>query len=53
MNLARFSRRWYPGGVMPLKFLPRSTRAVYGPNIYMKRGDLPGLTAGGQQEDGR
>ena len=49
MNLAIFPRRRYTEGETPLEFLPRLTRAVGGPNIYIKRDDLLGLAAGGNK----
>jgi D-cysteine desulfhydrase len=49
MNLAIFPRRRYTEGETPLEFLPRLTQAVGGPNIFMKRDDLLGLTAGGNK----
>jgi len=49
MNLAIFPRRRYTEGETPLEFLPRLTTAVGGPNIYFKRDDLLGLTAGGNK----
>ncbi len=49
MNLARFARRRYTAGETPIEFLPRFTEAVGGPNIYVKRDDLLGLSAGGNK----
>jgi D-cysteine desulfhydrase len=49
MNLAIFPRRRYTEGETPLEFLPRLTTAVGGPNIFFKRDDLLGLTAGGNK----
>ena len=49
MNLAIFPRRRYTEGETPLEFLPRLTEAVSGPNIFVKRDDLLGLTAGGNK----
>ena len=49
MNLARFARRRYTAGETPIEFLPRFTKAVGGPNIYIKRDDLLGLSAGGNK----
>ena len=49
MNLAIFPRRRYTEGETPLEFLPRLTQAVGGPNIFIKRDDLLGLTAGGNK----
>ncbi|MCX6550729.1 MAG: D-cysteine desulfhydrase [Acidobacteria bacterium] len=49
MNLAIFPRRRYTEGQTPLEFLPRLTQAVGGPNIFVKRDDLLGLTGGGNK----
>ncbi|WP_449241077.1 D-cysteine desulfhydrase [Desulfoscipio gibsoniae] len=49
MNLAKFPRRRYTEGQTPLEFLPNFTKALGGPNIYIKRDDLLGLTAGGNK----
>jgi len=49
MNLAQFPRRRYTEGETPLEFLPRFTQALGGPNVYVKRDDLLGLTAGGNK----
>lgn len=49
MNLAKFARRRYTEGYTPLEYLPLFTQAVGGPNIYIKRDDLLGLTAGGNK----
>ena len=49
MNLARFPRRRYTVGPTPLERLPRFSQAVGGPNIYIKRDDLLGLTGGGNK----
>jgi D-cysteine desulfhydrase len=49
MNLAKFPRRRYTEGETPLEFLPRFTKALGGPNVYIKRDDLLGLTAGGNK----
>jgi D-cysteine desulfhydrase len=49
MNLTIFPRRRYTEGETPLEFLPRLTQAVGGPNIFIKRDDLLGLTAGGNK----
>lgn len=49
MNLAKFPRRRYTFGPTPLEFLPRFTEAVGGPQIYIKRDDLLGLTSGGNK----
>jgi len=49
MNLAKFPRRRYTQGKTPLEFLPNFSKALGGPNIYIKRDDLLGLTAGGNK----
>jgi len=49
MNLAKFPRRRYTEGQTPLEELPNFSKAVGGPNIFIKRDDLLGLTAGGNK----
>jgi D-cysteine desulfhydrase len=49
MNLAKFPRRRYTEGQTPIEYLPRFSAAVGGPNIYIKRDDLLGLTSGGNK----
>ncbi len=49
MNLARFPRRRYTEGPTPLEAAPRFSAAIGGPNIYIKRDDLLGLSAGGNK----
>ena len=49
MNLSQFPRRRYTENETPLEFLPRFTNALGGPNVYIKRDDLLGLTAGGNK----
>ena len=49
MNLARFPRRRYTEGQMPLERLTRFSQAIGGPNIYIKRDDMLGLTGGGNK----
>jgi len=49
MNLAKFPRRRYTQGETPLEFLPNFSEALGGPNIYIKRDDLLGLTSGGNK----
>lgn len=49
MNLAHFPRRRYTENETPLEFLPRFTSALGGPNVYIKRDDLLGLTGGGNK----
>jgi len=49
MNLAQFPRRHYTEGKTPIEKLPRFSEALGGPNIYIKRDDLLGLTSGGNK----
>ena len=49
MNLAQFPRRRYTEGQTPLEFLPRLSKALGVPNIWIKRDDLLGLAAGGNK----
>jgi len=49
MNLAHFPRRRYTEGYTPIEKLPRFTKALGGPDIYIKRDDLLGLTSGGNK----
>ena len=49
MNLAQFPRRIYTEGQTPIEFLPRFSKAAGGPDIFIKRDDLLGLTAGGNK----
>lgn len=49
MNLAKYPRRRYTVGQTPMEFLPRFTEALAGPNVYIKRDDLLGLTSGGNK----
>jgi len=49
MNLAKFPRRRYTAGYTPIERVPRFSEALGGPNIYIKRDDLLGLTAGGNK----
>jgi D-cysteine desulfhydrase len=49
MNLAKFPRRRYTAGPTPIEQVPRFSAALGGPNIYIKRDDLLGLTAGGNK----
>jgi D-cysteine desulfhydrase len=49
MNLAKFPRRRYTAGQTPLEHLKRFSEEVGGPNIFVKRDDLLGLTAGGNK----
>ncbi|TWP34446.1 D-cysteine desulfhydrase [Leekyejoonella antrihumi] len=49
MHLARIPRRRYTAGSTPIEFLPHLTEHLAGPNIYIKRDDLLGLSAGGNK----
>ncbi|MCU0563658.1 MAG: D-cysteine desulfhydrase [Desulfobacterales bacterium] len=49
MDLSKFPRRRYTAGDTPIEFLPNFTKALGGPNVYIKRDDLLGLTAGGNK----
>src|SRR5512137_158508 len=49
MNLARFPRRRYTEGSTPLEAAPRFSAALGGPNVFVKRDDLLGLSAGGNK----
>lgn len=49
MNLARFPRRRYTEGWTPLHKLERLSKLLGGPEIYVKRDDLLGLTSGGNK----
>jgi len=49
MNLARFPRRRYSTGPSSIEELPRLSRALGGPRIFMKRDDLLGPAAGGNK----
>ena len=49
MNLAKFPRRRYTEGFTPIEALPRFSGVLGGPNIYIKRDDLLGLSAGGNK----
>jgi len=56
MDLSRFPRRRYTVGATPLEFLPNFTRALselcpegQGPQIWIKRDDMLGLTPGGNK----
>ena len=49
MDLARFPRRLYTEGKTPIEKLPRLSEKLNGPDIYIKRDDLLGLTAGGNK----
>ena len=49
MNLARFSRCRYTAGATLIEALPRLSRALGGPNLFIKRDDLTGLAGGGNK----
>jgi len=49
MHLARFPRRRYTQGWTPMEHLPRLSRLLGGPDIYIKRDDLLGLAGGGNK----
>ena len=49
MDLSRFPRRRYTEGPTPLEFLPNFTRALGGPDVWIKRDDLLGLSPGGNK----
>ncbi|MCF8146311.1 MAG: D-cysteine desulfhydrase [Deltaproteobacteria bacterium] len=49
MNLAQFPRRRYTQGQTPIERLPRFSKVLGGPDIYIKRDDLLGLAAGGNK----
>jgi D-cysteine desulfhydrase len=49
MNLARFARRRYTEGFTPIEAATRFSSILAGPNIYIKRDDLLGLSGGGNK----
>ena len=49
MNLAKFDRRRYTVGATPIEPMPRLSRALGGPNLFIKRDDLTGLASGGNK----
>jgi D-cysteine desulfhydrase len=49
MHLARFARRRYTPGWTPLEPMPHLSRALGGPELWIKRDDLLGLAAGGNK----
>src|SRR5579872_5255172 len=49
MNLARFARRRYTPSPTPIVKLQRLSDMLGGPEIYLKRDDLTGLTGGGNK----
>lgn len=49
MNLARFARRRYTPGATAIEAMPHLSRALGGAELYIKRDDQLGLTAGGNK----
>lgn len=49
MHLARFPRRQYTADPTPIEKLERLSAFLGGPDIYIKRDDLTGLTGGGNK----
>jgi D-cysteine desulfhydrase len=49
MDLSRFPRRRYTQGATPLEPMPNFSRALGGPEIWIKRDDMLGLTPGGNK----
>jgi len=49
MNLMKFPRRRYTQGSTPIEKLSRLSALLNGPEIYMKRDDLLGLSGGGNK----
>lgn len=49
MNLGKFPRRTYTYGPTPIEKLERFSALLGGPEIYIKRDDMLGLTAGGNK----
>jgi len=49
MNLAKFPRRRYTAGQTPIEKASRFSEGLGGPDIYIKRDDLLGLSAGGNK----
>src|ERR1700733_7081452 len=49
MNLAKFDRRRYTVGVTPIEAMPQLSKALGGPNLFIKRDDLTGLASGGNK----
>jgi len=49
MNLAQFPRRRYTEGATPIQELTNLSSVLGGPNLYIKRDDLLGLSAGGNK----
>ena len=49
MNLGRFARIRLAHLPTPLEYLPRLTRALGGPEVWIKRDDCTGLSSGGNK----
>ena len=49
MNLARFPRVRLAYLPTPLEYLPNLSRALGGPEIWMKRDDCTGMSSGGNK----
>jgi len=49
MDLSRFPRRRYTQGFTAIEALPNLSRALGGPNIFLKRDDMLGLFPGGNK----
>jgi len=49
MHLSRFPRRRYTDGFTPIQRLDHLTDEIQGPNLFIKRDDLLGLTGGGNK----
>lgn len=49
MNLAKFPRRRYTAYDTPIEFMPNFTKALNGPNVYIKRDDLLEGAGGGNK----
>ena len=49
MNLARFARRRYTPGATPIEPMPHLTKALGGPELFIKRDDLMEIGLGGNK----
>src|SRR5699024_6994827 len=49
MNLSSLPRRKYSNGPTPVEYLENLTKYLDGPDVYIKRDDLLGLTGGGNK----
>jgi D-cysteine desulfhydrase len=49
MDLSRFPRRRYSHNPTPIEFLPRFSKALGGPRVWIKRDDMLGLAPGGNK----